>query len=156
MYFLRKLSYIKGYKCYSLEIDKYYTSMDMTFFENQPFFTKNLSQEEKVSEDIIFWMPLLLYLHRHLSLDNHKHYYLSLDNHKHYYLSLDNYKHYYLSLNNHKHPLSNLLWPWTKVQWQDKTCNSNLSSHLFIQDEIILKKWNTLHTSWETMNLNQH
>ena len=33
----------KGYKCYSSEKRKYFISMGVTFFEDQPFFSKKIS-----------------------------------------------------------------------------------------------------------------
>ena len=53
--FLRYSPAQKWYKCYSLGTCKYYTSMDVAFFENQPFFTKTFPKGEKVSEDGNIW-----------------------------------------------------------------------------------------------------
>ena len=36
----------KGYKCYSHVTKKFYNSMDVTFFENQPFYPKTAIQGE--------------------------------------------------------------------------------------------------------------
>ena len=44
----------KGYQCYSLEKHGYFTSIDVTFFENRQFYTKNSRQGEKESEEN-FW-----------------------------------------------------------------------------------------------------
>ena len=41
----------KGYQCYSSEKHRHFTSIDVTFFENQPFYTKNSLQGEKESEE---------------------------------------------------------------------------------------------------------
>ncbi|RVW52517.1 Retrovirus-related Pol polyprotein from transposon TNT 1-94 [Vitis vinifera] len=46
----------KGYKCYSPTTKKFYTSMDVTFFENQPFYPKTAIQGENWSTDEFqFW-----------------------------------------------------------------------------------------------------
>ena len=44
----------KGYKCYFPEKKKIIVTMDLTFFENTPFFPKNSLQGEKNSEEN-FW-----------------------------------------------------------------------------------------------------
>ncbi|RVW64351.1 Retrovirus-related Pol polyprotein from transposon TNT 1-94 [Vitis vinifera] len=49
--FLEYLPNQKGYKCYSPTIKKFYTSMDVTFFENQPFYPKTAIQGENWSTD---------------------------------------------------------------------------------------------------------
>ncbi|RVW97655.1 Retrovirus-related Pol polyprotein from transposon TNT 1-94 [Vitis vinifera] len=41
----------KGYKCYFPTTKKFYTSMDVTFFENQPFYPKTAIQGENWSTD---------------------------------------------------------------------------------------------------------
>ena len=41
----------KGYKCYSPTTMKFYISMDVTFFENQPFYPKTAIQGENWSTD---------------------------------------------------------------------------------------------------------
>ncbi|RVW35033.1 Retrovirus-related Pol polyprotein from transposon TNT 1-94 [Vitis vinifera] len=46
----------KRYKCYSPTTKKFYTSMDVTFFENQPFYPKTAIQGENWSTDEFqFW-----------------------------------------------------------------------------------------------------
>ncbi|RVW98278.1 Retrovirus-related Pol polyprotein from transposon TNT 1-94 [Vitis vinifera] len=46
----------KGYKCYSPTTKKFYTSMDVTFFENQPFYPKTAIQGENWStNEFQFW-----------------------------------------------------------------------------------------------------
>ena len=45
----------KGYKCYSPITHKFYTSMDVTFFENQPYFTQNSIQGENSQNECNFW-----------------------------------------------------------------------------------------------------
>ena len=46
----------KGYKCYPLTTRKFYTSMDVTFFENQPFYLKTAIQGENWSiDEFQFW-----------------------------------------------------------------------------------------------------
>ena len=46
----------KGYKCYSPTTKKFYTSMDVTFFKNQPFYPKTAIQGENWSTDEFqFW-----------------------------------------------------------------------------------------------------
>ncbi|WKA06926.1 hypothetical protein VitviT2T_024803 [Vitis vinifera] len=46
----------KGYKCYSPTTKKFYTSMDVTFFENQPFYPKTAIQGDNWSTDEFqFW-----------------------------------------------------------------------------------------------------
>lgn len=44
----------KGYKCYIPEKRKLIVTMDLTFFENTPFFPKNSLQGEKHSEEILW------------------------------------------------------------------------------------------------------
>ena len=45
----------KGYKCYSLETRKYYTSMHVKFIENQPFFIENFPKGKKVRKEENIW-----------------------------------------------------------------------------------------------------
>lgn len=47
-------SHQKGYKCYSPLTRKIYTTMDVTFFENQPYFPKTTTQGEN-SNEYHFW-----------------------------------------------------------------------------------------------------
>ena len=64
MYFLRILSYVKRVQMLLPNTRKYYTSMDLIFFENKSFLTKNFPQEKRVSEDENIW---------DVSLNSHKH-----------------------------------------------------------------------------------
>lgn len=48
----------KGYQCYSSEKRKYFTSMDVMFFEDCPFYQKNLFKE-RVCEKIFFRKQIL-------------------------------------------------------------------------------------------------
>ena len=41
----------KGYKCYHPQLRKYFTSMEVSFFENQPYNTQNSLQEENREEE---------------------------------------------------------------------------------------------------------
>ncbi|KAK2452382.1 putative mitochondrial protein [Trifolium repens] len=45
----------KGYKCYSPISRKFYNSMDVTFFENQPFYTKTDIQGENFTQEYQLW-----------------------------------------------------------------------------------------------------
>lgn len=45
----------KGYKCYSPITKKFYNSMDVTFFENQAFYTKIGIQGESFTEEYQLW-----------------------------------------------------------------------------------------------------
>ena len=42
----------KGYKCYHSQLRKYFMSMDVSFFENQPYKTQNSLQEEIRGKEI--------------------------------------------------------------------------------------------------------
>ena len=56
--FLGYSSNQKGYKCYSPHNRKFFNSMDMTFFEDQPFYPKTDIQGEnsqKTSLEYQFW-----------------------------------------------------------------------------------------------------
>ncbi|PON91730.1 hypothetical protein TorRG33x02_125610 [Trema orientale] len=54
--FLGYSSTQKGYKCYSLTTCKLYTSIDVTFFENQPYYPKTHIQGEKYNiKEYDFW-----------------------------------------------------------------------------------------------------
>ena len=44
----------KGYKCFNPLTKRFYTTMDVSFMENVPYFTKNLLQGEKLVEPN-FW-----------------------------------------------------------------------------------------------------
>lgn len=46
----------KGYKCYSPISKKFYYSMDVTFFEKQPYYSKtNIQGESENFEEFWFW-----------------------------------------------------------------------------------------------------
>ena len=47
----------KGYKCYSPKSRKFYTSMDVTFFENQSYYKKTNIWGEKSLIECSFWLP---------------------------------------------------------------------------------------------------
>ncbi|RVX10447.1 Retrovirus-related Pol polyprotein from transposon TNT 1-94 [Vitis vinifera] len=53
--FLRYSSNQKGYKCYSPVTRKFYNSMDVTFFETQPYYPKNDIQGENSTQEYQFW-----------------------------------------------------------------------------------------------------
>ena len=53
-----KCIFLRYYRCYSPEKRKYFVSRDVTFFENQPFFTKNYLQGENMHATDIFWDSL--------------------------------------------------------------------------------------------------
>lgn len=57
--FLRYSSFQKGYKCYSPVTRKYYSSMDVTFFESLLYFPQNFPQGEKHNIDGNFWESAL-------------------------------------------------------------------------------------------------
>ena len=46
----------KGYRCYSPEKRRYFVTMDVTFFENQPFYPKKPLQGE-IRNEAVFWNP---------------------------------------------------------------------------------------------------
>jgi transposase InsO family protein len=45
----------KGYKCFNLHTRKFHITMDVSFLENTPFFTKNFLQGEIIGEEDNFW-----------------------------------------------------------------------------------------------------
>ncbi|RVW74752.1 Retrovirus-related Pol polyprotein from transposon TNT 1-94 [Vitis vinifera] len=53
--FLGYSSNQKGYKCYSSVTRKFYNSMDVTFFETQPYYPKNDIQGENSTQEYQFW-----------------------------------------------------------------------------------------------------
>ncbi|WJZ93160.1 hypothetical protein VitviT2T_012120 [Vitis vinifera] len=53
--FLGYFSNQKGYKCYSPITRKFYNSMDVTFFETQPYYPKNDIQGENSTQEYQFW-----------------------------------------------------------------------------------------------------
>ena len=48
----------KGYRCYSPSTKRFYTSMDVTFMENQPFYPKSTIQGGNVSQEFQLWETL--------------------------------------------------------------------------------------------------
>ena len=57
--FLGYSSSQSGYKCYSPQTRKFYNSMDVTFFEEQPFYPKTNIQGENCEEEYRFWSDLV-------------------------------------------------------------------------------------------------
>ncbi|RVW63053.1 Retrovirus-related Pol polyprotein from transposon TNT 1-94 [Vitis vinifera] len=53
--FLGYSSNQKGYKCYSPVTRKFYNSMNVTFFETQPYYPKNDIQGENSTQEYQFW-----------------------------------------------------------------------------------------------------
>ena len=45
----------KGYKCYSPVTQRFYTSMDVSFFEHQPFYPKPDIQGENFTQEYQLW-----------------------------------------------------------------------------------------------------
>ena len=45
----------KGYKCFNPQTRKFHITMDVSFLENTPFFTKNFLQGEIIGEEDNFW-----------------------------------------------------------------------------------------------------
>lgn len=58
--FLRYSSKKKGYKCYSPTTWKFYNTIDVTFFQNQPFYSKTHIQMENstFSKEYQFWQDI--------------------------------------------------------------------------------------------------
>jgi len=50
----------KGYKCYCTSTRKTYITMDVTFMESVPFFSKTVIQGEKIQEEYQFWNSMML------------------------------------------------------------------------------------------------
>ncbi|CAN1822216.1 Retrovirus-related Pol polyprotein from transposon TNT 1-94, partial [Linum perenne] len=53
--FLGYSAHKKGYKCYSPTLKKLYHTMDVTFFEAEPYFSHHLLQGEKVVDEAPLW-----------------------------------------------------------------------------------------------------
>ena len=53
--FLGYSSNQKGYKCYSPITKRFYNSMDVTFFEQQPYYSKPAIQGENITKEYQLW-----------------------------------------------------------------------------------------------------